>query len=112
MTNSNDFLDKISQISNTKETEKKKPSRKGRKVEVEVLEFEIDEEKDTELAVFVKQIVNKAQITNQDVYNALGRVEGWNLINGLRKGSVSWGRVKKWCEIIGYRVEITLSKID
>jgi hypothetical protein len=105
----NDLLDKISNISGV-ETENK-GSRKGRKVDVKVLHFDIDEERDTELSVFVKQLINKHQITNKQVYDTFGRAEGWNMIYGLSKGSISWDRVKKWCELLGYKIEITLTEI-
>ena len=104
-----DLLDKISNISKA-ETETK-GSRKGRKIDLKVLDFDIDEDKDTELSVFVKQLINKHEITNKLVYDTFGRAEGWNMIYGLSKGSISWDRVKKWCELLGYKIEITLTEL-
>jgi hypothetical protein len=104
-----DLLDKISTI-NKEETETK-ASKKGRKVDLKVLRFEIDDEKDTELCIFVKQLINKHELTNKYVYDTFGRAEGWNMIYGLGKGSISWERVKKWCELMGYKIEITLSEL-
>jgi hypothetical protein len=110
----NDLLNKISGISKKDDNNDTKtntsPSRKGRKVDVKVLKYEIDDEKDTELSAFIKQLINKEEITNKLVYDTFGRSEGWNMIYGLEKGSISWERVKKWCELMGYKVEITLSK--
>jgi hypothetical protein len=105
-----DILDKAASISKA-ETTSSAPSKKGRKVDVKTLHFDINEDEDTELSIFVKQLINKEQITNKLVYDTFGRSEGWNMIYGLSKGSVSWDRVKKWCELMGYRVEITLAKM-
>jgi hypothetical protein len=105
-----DLLDKISNISNV-ETESK-PSRKGRKVDLKVLRFDINEETDSELAVYAKKLINEHEITNQKVYDMYGRAEGWNMIYGLSKGSISWERLKKWCELMGYKIEIVLTKIN
>lgn len=109
-----DLLNKISNISNEevqkKDSKNPSSSKKGRKVELKTLHFDIDDDKDTELSVFIKQLINKESITNELVYDTFGRAEGWNMIYGLSKGSVSWERVKKWCELMGYKVEITLSK--
>jgi hypothetical protein len=110
MSKKRDLLDKIAEVERA-DNEEESSSKKGRKVEVKVLRFEIDEEKDSELSIFVKKLVNEKDITNQDLYNVYGRAEGWNMIYGLRKGSISWERVKKWCEVMGYQAEITLSKI-
>jgi hypothetical protein len=107
--NKKDLLDKISSISKV-ESNSATPSRKGRKVNVQVLRFDIDEDKDTELSVFIKELINKESITNLQVYEMFGRSEGWNMIYGLQKGSISWERVKKWCELMGYKVGITLSE--
>jgi hypothetical protein len=104
-----DLLDKISSISNV-ETEVK-TSRKGRKVDLKVLRFDIDEDKDSELAVYAKKLINDHEITNQQVYDMYGRAEGWNMIYGLSKGSISWERLKKWCELMDFKIEIVLTKI-
>lgn len=114
MLEKNELLDKISatKINKKSSSNEEKPSRKGRKVEIKVLRFDIDDEKDTELSVFIKQLINSHEITNKQVYDTFGRAEGWNMIYGLMKGSVGWDRVKKWCELLGYKVEITLTPIN
>ncbi|ALN97903.1 hypothetical protein Bp8pS_224 [Bacillus phage vB_BpuM-BpSp] len=109
MDNKKELFDKISKTENV--SKEKSPKNIGRKVDIKVLRYEIDKDKDVELAVFIKNLINEHEITNQDVYDHLGRKVGWNYINGLKGGSVSWSRVKKWCEILGYDVEITLKKI-
>lgn len=102
-------LDKIAGIKK-EETETKKAS-KGRKVDMKVLRYDIDDDVDTELSVFTKQLINKHEITNKEVYDMFGRAEGWNMIYGLKKGSIGWDRVKKWCELMGYRIDIELTPI-
>jgi hypothetical protein len=105
-----DLLDKISNISNVEVDSK--PSRKGRKVDLKVLRFEINEETDSKLAVYAKKLINEHEITNQQVYDMFGRAEGWNMIYGLSKGSISWDRLEKWCELMDYRIELVLTKIE
>ena len=109
------LFDKISTLTEVN-TNTDKSLKKGRKVDLKTLHFEINEDtekkQDGELSVFVKKLINENNVTNKDVYDTFGRAEGWNMIYGLSKGSISWERVKKWCELIGYKIEIQLIPID
>jgi len=111
-----DFLDKIASVKIEQQDDVETTNsdngsgKRGRKVELKVLHYEILDE-DSELTVFVKEMINEAKITNNHVYQALGRAEGWNMIYGLKKG-VSWERVKKWAEVTGNTIELYRKKND
>lgn len=112
---SDKLFDEISNI-DEKEIEKSNSenisnNKKGRKVKVSILHFDI-EDTDNELVEIVKNLINESNITNQDVYDNFTRHAGWNMIYGLRKNSISWSRVKQWCNFLGYSIELSVKKID
>lgn len=72
-----------------------------------IIRFEYTDE-DSDLMVLLKDLVNNAEITYNDVYDKFDRRLGWNMIHSIRKGQISWERFKKWTEVLDVEAEIII----
>jgi hypothetical protein len=67
---------------------------------------------DGDLLTIVKNLVNEADLTYNDLYTKFGRQLGWNMINSARNGQISWERFKKWMEILDMDIDLTIKPKD
>ena len=102
------LFDKIEKEDNKEKTVKKN---KGRKSSTKPIYYDILDD-DPELVRIIKEEINNAQITNQNVYDTFGRDEGWNMIYSLRKSQMSWERFKKWLEVMGKEVSLDITEVN
>lgn len=66
-------------------------------------------EDDGELLVKIKEIINDKDLYYADVYDKYGKQLGINMINGLKKGQISWARFKMWLDLLEYDYDLTLT---
>lgn len=95
--------DLFSKMEQTKVTTSTKPTSR-----VSSLKFEI-KEKDNDLLVMIKNLVNERELTYNDLYDKFGRQLGWNMIDGARKGQISWDRFKKWMDFLGMEIDLSIT---
>ena len=72
-----------------------------------ILRFEYSED-DSDLMTLLKDLVNNSSVTYNDVYEKYDRRLGWNMINSVRNGHMSWDRFKKWAVVLNVDVEILI----
>lgn len=83
----------------------------GRKVENSVLRFDINDD-DDEFLAFIKEEINKADMTKEDLYNIYDRSEAYNMIYTLKQGIISIPRLKKWLYALGKELVLTTRDIE
>lgn len=111
-----DLFKKIERLDDLKINALKEKNRvmtnRGRKFEEEVLNLPMNPETDSELVLFIKKIINEANITNKEVYDHFGQSLGYNMIYSLvkKKPAISWERVRQWIDFLGYNLELVLVK--
>lgn len=82
----------------------------GRKVENSILHFDISND-DDEFLLFIKEEINKANMTKEDLYNIYDRSEAYNMIYTLKQGVISIPRLKKWLYALGKELVLTTRDI-
>lgn len=82
----------------------------GRKVENSILYFDISND-DDEFLLFIKEEINKANMTKEDLYNIYDRSEAYNMIYTLKQGVISIPRLKKWLYALGKELVLTTRDI-
>lgn len=82
----------------------------GRSIKEQIIHFDISDNDDIMIAS-IKEYINKANLKNTDVYDVVGREQGYNMIYQLaNKGVLSWTRLETWCMILGVTPILTFSK--
>lgn len=97
------FLDQAESMNSLVKKEKNRSSSKH-------IHYEINEKKDSDLLILLKNLINQSDIYYQDVYDKYGKSVGNNMIQSIKKGQLSWTRFVKWADVAGYDVEINLIK--
>ena len=72
------------------------------------LKFDTDED-DGDLLTIIKKLINSNSLSYQDVYSKYGQTLGWNMINSIRKGQISWDRFKKWMDLLEMDINLTVT---
>ena len=67
---------------------------------------------DSDLMSLLKNAINGADIKYQSLYDEYGRTKATNMINGMKKGQLSWDRFKEWLKIAGLQPTIIINKIE
>ena len=69
----------------------------------------ITDENDGDLLTIIKKLINTNNLSYQDVYSKYGQTLGWNMINSIRKGQISWDRFKKWMDLLNMDISLTVT---
>lgn len=115
MTKKDDLFEKLKNLkidTTTVDEEANDSTKKGkRQIDDFVLNFEILDS-DDELVASIKQLINSSKVYKSQLYDTLGRSEGYNMIYSLQKGVLSWKRCEKWCNFLGYKIDLSFIKIN
>lgn len=68
-----------------------------------------EKNEDGELLVLVKKLINSRDLSYSDVYDKYGKQLGINMINGIRKGQISWDRFKLWLDLLEVDYDLVLT---
>lgn len=82
----------------------------GRKIKEEVIYLDI-KDNDSYLNRLLKTLINKANITNKDVYEKLGdRAKGYALLYNLNRNvsEVTWETLIQWSDILELDIDISV----
>lgn len=108
-----DFFKKLNSIKVQEENANNKSNqdsrRKKREIDDFILHFDIEED-DDELVSSVKNLINNSNVYKSQLYEIIGRSEGYNMIYSLQKSTLSWKRCEKWCEFLGYKIDLSFQK--
>lgn len=71
---------------------------------------ELDE--DSDLMSLLKTTINDAHVKYQALYDEFGRSKATNMLNGIKKGQISWDRFKDWLRVIGKKPTIVIINLE
>lgn len=88
-----------------------KSNDRGKRFVEETLKYEVYDS-DPELVSFVKELINENEVTNKEVYDTYGKSIGYNMMYSLTKDkpAIAWDRVRKWCDLLGYELELVVTR--
>lgn len=106
---SEDIKEEIQETVATEEVQEKVTI--GRKIDNAILHFEIKDD-DDEFLLFIKEEINKAQITKEELYAIYDRGEAYNMIYTLNNGVITLQKIKKWLDALGKELILTTRDIS
>lgn len=106
---SEDLKEEIKEVVSSEDIQEKVTI--GRKIDNEVLHFDIEDE-DDEFLVFIKEEINKAEITKEELYSIYDRSEAYNMIYTLKNGIITIPKMKKWLIALGKELVLTTRDIS
>lgn len=89
------LLEEASEVSGTSEISDNKTIAKSS----EKISYEIKDTDDFAI-IALKNYINTAGITAQDIYDIKGQRDAYNMIYSLKKSQLGLGRLEEWCKIL------------